>query len=207
MEQNENTGALLREIKELARKESVELVSRAEADAGALLAAAGQEAERSGLAAVEAACGGARSKRRMLHAAAELEAGRLRAARLETLLALIKADAEAGLGREAARADAGVIAALAAEAVRGMEGTVFEVTVPAGVLKGRPGLASEIEGLAGKGKLEMTFKEDPGLGGGAAVLGAGGRQFWDNSFAARLERLWPELRSRFAAELAAGGKP
>jgi vacuolar-type H+-ATPase subunit E/Vma4 len=42
--------------------------------------------------------------------------------------------------------------------------------------------------------------EPAAIGGGVIVRDVEGRQRWDNSLAARLERLWPAIRRRVAEE-------
>ena len=202
MEAKENTKALVKEILEMARRESEGAEAKAGAEAEALLRAAEEEAGRESRARVEAARADAEKRARTLLAAVPLEAERLRAAGLEALLLKVKEAAAARLGEEASRG--GGSAALAAEALRGMEGTSFELTLPPGGR--REGLQAEIERRCGKGALALIFQEDPALAGGVIARDTAGRQYWDNSFAARLERFWPELRGRLAAELPGGKK-
>jgi vacuolar-type H+-ATPase subunit E/Vma4 len=134
-----------------------------------------------------------------------LETERLRAERLESLLREVKGKAAAALAEKAAGGCGTVNAALAAEALRGMEGNSFTLTLPAG--SGSPAdLAPEVKRLSGKDGLQLVFLEDGGLAGGAIARDAAGRQYWDNSFKARLERFWPELRGALGAGLAGGRK-
>jgi vacuolar-type H+-ATPase subunit E/Vma4 len=203
MEENENAEALVGEIKAMAGRESAGIVSRAEAEAAGLLSAAAEEAEREGRARVEAARAAAAQRSFMLLSALPLETDRLRAARLEALLSAVKEKAAARLAGEECRGGA-VTAALAAEALRGMEGNSFVLTLPPGGL--REDLRAEIEKGCEKGPLELTFGEDRALAGGVIARDTAGRQYWDNSFRARLERFWPELRGRLAAGLPGGKK-
>lgn len=198
MEEKENAEALVQEILAMARRDSAGIVAKAEAEAGGRLAAAAAEAEREGRAGLEAARAAAERRGQMLLAAVPLEAARLRAARLEALLSAVKGAALDKLARE----PRGGAAALAAEALKGMEGDSFELTLPSGGGAGEA-LTAEIERLSGRKGLALKFLEDPALGGGVLARGAAGRQYWDNSFKARLERFWPELRSLLGAELPA----
>ena len=63
-------------------------------------------------------------------------------------------------------------------------------------------LAAEIVRRSGRAGVAVTVKID-GTGAGpegAWVESADGRRVWDNTLAARLGRLWPDLRRRIAAE-------
>ena len=197
MEEKEKAGALVKEILGLAGSESARIEAAAEAEAAALLRSAEEAAAREGRARVEAARAAAGRRAGMLLAAVPLETERLRSAGLEALLAAVKAAAGTVLAEEPS--GGGVAAALAAEALRGMEGESFVLALPAGT--GGEGLRAEIERRCGRGPLRLEFTEDKELAGGVIARDAAGRQYWDNSFKARLERRWPELRRRLAAGL------
>ena len=202
-ENTDNSKALVREIMEMARRDSAGAVAAAEAGAASLLAAASEKAESEGRAAVEAARAAAAQRSLMLLAALPLETERFRAARLESLLVSIKEKAAARLEEGMSAGDSAVYAGLAAEALRGMEGNSFLLTLPPGA----PGsLVSEAKRLSGKDGAEVALTEDRALAGGVIARDTAGRQYWDNSFRARLERFWPELRSRLAAGLPGGKK-
>lgn len=190
---------LKREVLEAARREAAAITAAAGAEAERLLAAAAEEAALAAEEISTAAAAEAGRLRAAALASVPAEAARLRAARLEALLTEIKAAALALLAEEPAP---GVCAALAAQALAGIGGDTFVITAPPG--SGLPGLAAEIERLAGLGPLKLEFEEDPGVGGGAAARSADGRRRWDNTFSARLERLWPEERRRIGAELNGG---
>jgi len=193
MEKPESAEPLKRAILETARRESAGLLAAAEAEAGAIVSAARELALGDRAARLAAARAEAARRRETALAAAPAAAERLRARRTEDLLDSIKEEA---LGRLKAETAAGVQAALAAQAVSRMEGTTFTVTLGAGGRAAAGGLAAEIERLAGRGPLAISFEEDPGLEGGVRVRDGEERQYWDNSFKARLERFWPALRGR-----------
>lgn len=197
MEEKEKAGALVKEILGLAGNESARIEAAAEAEAAALLRSAEETAAREGRARVEAARAAAGRRAGMLLAAVPLETERLRAAGLEALLAAVRTAAGDLLAGEPS--GGGVAAALAAEALRGMEGESFVLALPAGT--DGEGLKAEIERRCGRGPLQLEFTEDKTLAGGVIARDAAGRQYWDNSFKARLERRWPELRRRLAAGL------
>jgi vacuolar-type H+-ATPase subunit E/Vma4 len=181
----------------MARRESEGIVAAAEAEAGKIISDAEAAAEKVRREMTEAALAGAARRREMLLAALPGEEGRLRLERREALLASIREAAVRLILAEASGAGKkAILAALAAQAVSRMEGKIFTVAVAPGEGGAAAGLAAEIERLAGRGPLELTIVEEAGLAGGVIVRGGGGRQYWDNSFAARLERFWPGLRGR-----------
>ncbi|HAT73336.1 MAG TPA: hypothetical protein DCS63_11035 [Elusimicrobia bacterium] len=189
--------SLKRAILEKAGSESSAVMAAALSEAESILASARERASKDRAARLEAALAEGARRREMMMASVPLEAGRLRALRLEALLDAIKEEALARLKAEAGGAGGSAVAAgLAAQAVRVMEGNEFVITLGAGDVPKAAGLAAEIERLAGRGPLAVSFEEDPGLDGGVRVRDGGGRQYWDNSFRARLERSWPVLRGR-----------
>ncbi|HNW43336.1 MAG TPA: V-type ATP synthase subunit E family protein [Elusimicrobiales bacterium] len=198
---------LVREVRELARRESGEIIAAAEAEAERLLAAAQEAADKEGAAFAAGALAEAERRRAMLLASVPAEAARLRAERIEAVLETVKAGALRRLEAEYGGAGSGAaLAALAASAVAKMEGNSFVLTLgpaAAAALKGRAG---DIERAAGKGALDLVFEEDAAIGDGVLVRDAAGRQFWDNTFRARLERLWPELRGSLMQSLEMTGE-
>jgi vacuolar-type H+-ATPase subunit E/Vma4 len=203
MEITGDTEGLLRAVRELARQESDAIISAAQAEAGKMLASAAEAAQRAGLARMEAALAEAARLRALLLASVPGEAARYRRARDEAVLDSIKSEAARRLAGEGGGVPclAAALAGLAARAVGAMEGTSFVLTLPSGGAAELRGLAGEIERQAGKGGLELVFEEDPAVTGGVVARDAEGRQFWDNSFTARLDRLWPELRGGLAGLL------
>jgi len=199
--------ALQREILEMARRESAEIIASAEAEADMIMSSAKVAAGKARSEIVESALAGAARRRELLLAAVPAEAGRLQAARREALLDSIKEDAARMLpGEAAASGKAAILAELAAQAVSRMEGENFVISVDPADRAEEAGLPAEIELLAGRGPLRITIEESPGLGGGVIVRDAEGRQYWDNSFKARLERRWPELRGRLLQGAGAPGE-
>ena len=187
---------LVREVLEMARRESAGIVAAAEAESGKIISEAEAAAGKVRREMAEAARAGAARRREMMLAALPGEEARLRLERQEALLDSIRTEAVKLIRAEAAGADKkNILAALAAGALGRMEGKKFTVAVPPGG-GAAAGLAAEIERLAGRGPLELSIEEEAGLAGGVRMRDGEGRQYWDNSFAARLERLWPGLRGR-----------
>lgn len=207
MEITGNAKGLVMEIAGMARRESAEIISSAEAEAAKILSDAEGAAAKAGRELLASALAAAARRREVMLAAVPGETARLRADFREAVLDSIKVRALGLAGEEAERAGkAAVLAGLAAQAVRRMEGAAFIVTLDAADSGAAAGLPAEIERLAGRGPLEIKIEENSGQGGGVIVRDAEGRQRWDNSFKARLERLWPELRGRLMREPEEGGK-
>ena len=199
-----SSQVLKNEILAAARRQAAAVLAAAEAEAGKIISGAESRAremmaQRSGAAQAAAA-----RRREALLASVPAEAGRLRGARVEAELAAVKTEAAALLSGEAGNRE--IIVKQAAAAISRMEGKSFVVKMAAGAEPAfREGLAEEISGAAGKGPLELAFEEDASGSGGALVLDKEGRQYWDNRFPARLDRLWPGLRLEVMA--AAGFGP
>ncbi len=205
------TGALCEEILAEARRRAEAILGRAREQAATLLGRAQAEAEaarreRLGLARAEAT-----RRRELLLGTVPLETARLRSARIEALLASVQEEVGRRLlGRKGFDYRETLIR-LAAEAVRQMTSEVLVVSLaPEDHARFGTGLAEEIARRVGRSPLRLTLAGDPAVtGGGLVVADAEGRQLWDNRLAARLTRLWPELRRQLAVQagLVAGGRP
>ena len=197
---------LARAITEGAAREAAAIEAAAAKEAARLLEAAAAEAAAAGREALAAARAEGARRRAALLASAPAETARRRAAALERLLEKIKAEA-LRLAEAAASGPAGrpALAALAAEAAAGVGGR--EAVLSSAPGSGLASLREEIRRLAGPAAPELRFEETEGLGPGAAARSADGRRRWDNTLAARLERMWPGLRREAAAALAAGREP
>lgn len=191
-----DAAGLVREVLETARRESGGIIAAAEDEARKIISDAESAAEKARREMTGAALAEAARRREMMLAALPGEERRLRLERRETVLESVRKEAERLIrtGSSGAGGPA-ILAALAASAVSRMEGKNFRVAVAPGA-GGAAGLAAEIGRLAGRGPLEITVEEEAGLAGGVIVRDGEGRQYWDNSFAARLERSWPGLRGR-----------
>lgn len=191
-----DAAGLVREVLETARRESGGLIAAAEAEARKIISDAESAAEKVRREMTGAALEGAARRREMMLAALPGEERRLRLERREAVLESVREEA-VRLIRAGASGAGGpaILAALAAQAVSRMEGKKFTVAAAPGA-GGAAGLPAEIERLAGRGPLEIKVEEEAGVDGGVIVRDGEGRQYWDNSFAARLERAWPGLRGR-----------
>jgi len=181
-------------------KDTVQAVEKdAQADRERRLADARDEADR---------------RRRLTLATVPVEEGRLWAARIEEALESVRAEARDRLARRDGFDYRQALVALADEAVEGMgaEAVVLELGASDRGTLG-PDLAVAIGERIGPDGPAVSLAPEPATGAtgaagateaaaeaGVVVRDADGRRRWDNSFAARLARLWPDLRRRIAAE-------
>ncbi len=202
---NHHAPEILREeILADARRESEGIIRRAQQEAETLLANAAADAdkvrqERLDQARVEAA-----RRKELILATVPVEAGRLRAARVEALLQSVCDEVRRRLLAREGLDYRETIVALAAEAVSQMAGETFAVKLsPPDRADLGAGLAEEIVRRVGRLPLRITLSNETTItGGGLLVQDSEGRQVWDNRFAPRLQRLWPELRRQIAVQTA-----
>ncbi len=197
---NPNSPEVLQqEILAEAGRACDEIIRRAQSESATLLAAAAVEAdkinrEKTNSARVEAA-----RRRELMLATIPVETGRLRSARIETVLENIRGEVRRQLlarnfdSREAATA-------LAAEAIRQMPGTDFVLKISADDhARFGDGLEEDVVRRSGRSPLNLRISADPAMtGGGVVVEDADGKRIWDNQLQSRLERFWPELRRQIA---------
>lgn len=196
--------ALREEILADARRQAERLLRRArqEAKDAADQADAALDAWRKErLAQAEAE---AKRRAEMILAGVPVEVGRLRGRRIESLLQDLRDELLRRLNaREGLDARTAVVA-LAAEALRGMDGSRFILAVPSADRAALGGdWLDDVRRLAGRPELVLEAVYEEGRrDAGPVVRDAEGRQLWDNRPAVRLERLWPLLRRELAVRLA-----
>jgi vacuolar-type H+-ATPase subunit E/Vma4 len=199
---NQNSTEILREeILADARREGEEIVSRARQDAETFLTSATAEADQARQELLDQARREAARQSALILATVVVETGRLRAARVETLLESVYEEAcQRLLAREGFEYPETVIA-LASHAISQMAGDNFVVKLSETdcTILG-DGLADEIAHRVGR-PLSITISYGPDItGGGVVVEDEEARQVWDNRLVKRLERMWPELRQLIAVE-------
>jgi vacuolar-type H+-ATPase subunit E/Vma4 len=199
---NQNSTDILREeILADARREGEEIVSRARQDAETSLTCATAEADQVRQGRLDQARREAARKSALILATVPVETGRLRAARVETLLESVYEEARRRLlAREGFEYRETVIA-LAAHAINRMSGAEFIVKLSEAeqtILGDR--LAEEITHHVERPVSITILHAGDITGGGVVIEDAEARQVWDNHLLKRLERLWPELRQQIAAE-------
>lgn len=191
--------ALCEEILAEGRRRAEALREQARRQGEALLAQARADAEVLRREAVATAQALTRRRRDRARAGLDLEIARLRADRLEALLVALRERARRELLALRGPAAREVVCSLAAEALRRMDGAAFVLSVWPGAALG-PDLGEEVVRRAGVGERRLTVCEEPEVAEpGFLLRDVEGRQEWDGRLGARLERLWPALRTPLAA--------
>jgi V/A-type H+-transporting ATPase subunit E len=202
-----SSAALREEILRQARTRADDILRRAREQAAALTREADERSRSEGeTKRAEARAEADRCIERTL-ATVPVERERLIAAHTEALLESVRNDLQFQLAsRDAVDIRASLIA-LAAGAIRHMEGTAFVVQVAATDrdLLDQTAL-NEIRTRAEKPGATLTVETSVHVTGGVLVRDAEGRQEWDNRPEARLARSWPELRRRLALASGLVGK-
>lgn len=198
-----NSPEVLRdEILADARRESDQILRRAQEQAQAILGKATAEAEKVRRDWLDHASTEASRRKELILATVPVEAGRLRSARVEALLQSVCNEIGRRLLTREGFEYRGAIVELAVEAVSKMVGESFVVKLsPGDYTEFGVGLAENISHRVGRSPLNISISADARVtGGGVLVEDTDGRQVWDNRLAARLERLWPELRRQIAVQ-------
>jgi vacuolar-type H+-ATPase subunit E/Vma4 len=204
---NQNSpDALCAEILATARRESEEIENRAKTEAAALVAAAQADAEKLKRERLEQGQADAARRKELILATVAVETGRMRSARLETLLESVHQSIRGRLQADGFDRHSTIVA-LATEAIRRMPDSSFVLKLsPADQAAFGSGLAGEITQRAGRPSLSLAVSADATLTGGVTIRDAGGFQYWDNRLLSRLERLWPELRQQIAVCITRDGE-
>jgi len=197
---------LRQEILDEARRRAEAIRNHARQKAESILAEAEKEAAQLRADRMEAARAEARRRTEAILATVCVEAGRIRSARIEGLLQAIHDRARDELGARNGFDFPKVIAVLAAEALGQMAGDAFELRLSQADhdALGRE-LTDEIRNRSNRSNSKLRLVADSNLNRGGLWLGdETGRQAWNLSLEARLERCWPELRRQIAARAAIG---
>jgi vacuolar-type H+-ATPase subunit E/Vma4 len=186
-----------------AQRQADRLVRRARRESKLMVDKAVSECEQQCQEKREAAAAAAQRQRMLILATVPVEIGRLRAMRAEQELTTLR---DAVRDRLTARQDfdyGECLLTLAAEAIRQMEGDAFHLQLaPQDTEKYGPSLAAGAAARAGRPDVKVRIDQQAAdIGGGVVVRDPQGRQVWDNSLQARLDRLWPLLRHQMAEYL------
>jgi len=189
-----------------ARRQAERAIRKAERDGQAAIDKAKDEVDQERNEKLAAARQLAERKRMLALATVPVEIGRMRAADVEQTLGTLREQAR---GRLAARQgfDYGrTLAALAADAISRMAGDAFVLGLSAADHKAYgETLVEQVQASAPRPDLSLTVDPQPaGISDGVLVRDPDGRQVWDNSLTARLDRIWPLLRSQLAEHLGLG---
>ncbi len=196
-----STERLREEILVEAQKKGEEIILRAQQEAENLLKNFTSEANRLRQSILDQARAEAARQSDLILATVPVETGRLRAARIESLLEFIREEAYQQLLNHEGFPYRETIVSLASYAISQMEGDTF-VVKPFGPEDNLmdEGLAEEILRQADRPvKINIVYQQET-TGGGVIVEDATGRQVWDNRLFERLKRLWPELRRQIALD-------
>jgi vacuolar-type H+-ATPase subunit E/Vma4 len=189
------------EILAQARRKCDDIIRRATDESASLVATTMAELDKIRRESREAAQTEAARRKETTLATIPVEAGRLRAERIECILEGIReAVRRQVLARDFDHHE--TVVTLAAEAIRRMPGTDFILKISAAEHAAfGDRLAEEIRQRTGRSPLNLTITADSAVTeGGVVVESADGFQIWDNRLRSRLERLWPELRRQIAMQ-------
>ena len=186
-----------------AVRQAERLVRKAEREAKALVAKATDESEQERRQKLAAAAATAERRRILTLATVPIEIARAQAARVEQELLGLREQVREQLQTRQGFEYGEVLARLAAEAVARMDGDRFVLELSEEDLQEfGAALTAAVPARAGRPQITLTLRDVPAkIEGGVIVRDPQGRQVWDNSFAARLDRLWPQLRNQIAQYL------
>jgi vacuolar-type H+-ATPase subunit E/Vma4 len=195
---------LREEILADARRQAERALQRARKEADGIAGTAKAELDAWRIAQLELARAEAQRHTDMILAGLPVEIGRLRANRTESLLQSIYEEACQRLVARDGLDYRQALVNLASEAIRGMAGSRFVITLPE---VDRPllgdGETEAIRQRVDRPELELELVGDPeSRDTGLVVRGGDGGEFWDNRLFQRLERLWPALRREIAMRTA-----
>ena len=202
---SEQESALAREIQAEAERRADRVRQRAEREARSILDEARKGAEKAIEQAVERATGRAERIESVGRGRLEQRVAALRLLRRKEVLDRVRAEAQQALARLAdAEGYRGVLVELAAVAVGAMSGDRFElVLTPRDAQRwgqSLPGaVADAVRARTGRQVKIVLAGEALESSGGLVVRGAGGRELADQTFEARMARLWPDVQSRVAS--------
>jgi vacuolar-type H+-ATPase subunit E/Vma4 len=157
---------------------------------------------------LEAARRQADSRRELILAGVAIEAARRRSARIESALGGVLDEARQRLLAHQGFDYREALARLAAEAVSRMAGTNFVLQLSGADRAALgDGLAEDVRRRVGCEGLQVTVAAEAAkIDGGVIVRDAEGRQVWDNSLRARLDRFWPILRREIGVRTSLAGR-
>ncbi len=199
---------LCEEILADARRAADETLRRARDQAAAIIAKATADADTARCQLLDQARAEAARRSELILATVPVESGRMRSARINELLESIHDDIRRRLLARDGFDYRETIIALAAEALRRMDGEQITIKFSAADRELLDDAArDEIKRRAGRPNLLFRIESSAEAEAGVIVQDAEGRQIWDNRLASRLERMWPEIQLQIALKtgLVSGG--
>jgi len=200
-------GALIEEILADARRQAERITHKAEREADRIISSARQTAERERSRILEEAKQRADKIRRT---ARGITAQQIRAVRCQALEHVLEQVRKAGMEKvlELTETDDYIesLCALALAAMKDMAGNKFTVILSArDRQKWGAQLEAKLKALAPKQlgrQVEIEIhSEEADFAGGLRIVGSNGKEVCDQTFEARLKRLWPQLRQQVASIL------
>ncbi|MCX5655105.1 MAG: V-type ATP synthase subunit E family protein [Planctomycetota bacterium] len=209
--QSNAESVLQEEILADARRQAKEAVDRARKEAEAILQKARIDAENDRRVQAQGAEAEAKRRKELALATIPVTVGRRRAECVEAALNQVRDEAGRGLAARDGFDYRQAVIRLTAKAIAQMDGNrfVLEVSDADNQALGQ-GWLEEVCRQAGRSGLELsTAPAKTKNQVGVLVRDAEGRQVWDNTLPARLERLWPALRRDLAVatRLVSGAEP
>jgi V/A-type H+-transporting ATPase subunit E len=202
VERSETTSheVLRDEILADAQRQATRVIRKAEREAKAVLDKVTGESQEERNGKLAAAQAEADRKRTLVFATVPVEIGRMRATRVEKQLLSLRDQVRARLQARKGFDYGETLVTLAAEALARMDGDTFILALSEQDQKAFGAkLAVVVPDRAGRPDVTVTVDDQPAaIRGGVIVRDSQGRQLWDNSLEARLERMWPLLRSQIA---------
>jgi vacuolar-type H+-ATPase subunit E/Vma4 len=191
---------LREEILADAHRQAKRLIRNAERDAEALIAKANEESDEERRRRLATAEETAERKRVLALASVPVEVGRMRALRVERELLLLRERVRDRLSARDGFDYDRLLVSLATDALQQMEGDAFVLELSKRDLQDfKDSLPAAVLERLGNRSIRLAVSDAPAtVENGVIVRDSEGRQVWDNSLAARLERLWPLLRNQLA---------
>lgn len=201
MATSEDSAERLREeILEQAREEAGEIKERGRDEAEKILSAAAAEAQSVHDKLLEKGRAEALRRKELIESSVPVETGRIRVARVESLLEWVREEARKRLLSHEGFRYREVLITLASLAISRMTGDRFIAKVAeADRATLGNGVGEEITSRVDRPGLSVVLTYDPTINGdGVTVEDADTSQIWDNGLLKRLDRMWPELRQQVA---------
>jgi vacuolar-type H+-ATPase subunit E/Vma4 len=193
---------LREEILSGARRQAEERLSRAKADAEVLLQKSRADAEKERGEKLVAAKTAATMAADQTLGRLPVDIGRMKSARIESLLSSVRDEVARRLQAREGFDYREALVSLAVKAIGRMVGTRFVVSASEADRKVLDNVWKEdVKRRAGREGLQLEVAPEPArISGGLIVRDAEGRQLSDESFEARLDRLWPAARRQIAVQ-------
>jgi len=194
-----------------AKRQEERILRRAKQEADDILAKAKAEAEKEQRERLEAARAEAQRRRDLILGTVPVEVGRMRSARIEAALESVREETARRLAAREGLDYREALVSLAAAAIASMDGRKFVIALSAADRQALgDGWLEDVRRRAGR-DVELSIAPEPaGIQTGLIVSDADGRRVCDQSFAARLARLWPQVRPGIAVAaslIQRGGSP